>query len=165
MVKHLPAMRETRVQSLNQEDSLEKEMATHSSPLAWKIPWLEEPGGLQSMGSQRVGHDWATSLPSLQVENSQYRGISWQLAEDKKGGLSLRRVWLWFGNQEKINCLKVQVHFLHTETCAGLGCGVVGMWLFVISLTKHTSFAALQYPWKSSLWKGKILLVIYEKIF
>ena len=57
MVKHLPAMRETRVQSLNQEDSLEKEMATHSSPLAWKIPWMEEPGGLQSMGSQRVGHD------------------------------------------------------------------------------------------------------------
>ena len=57
MVKHLPAMRETRVQSLNQEDSLEKEMATHSSPLAWKIPWMKEPGGLQSMGSQRVRHD------------------------------------------------------------------------------------------------------------
>ena len=57
MVKHPPAMRETRVQSLGQEDPLEKEMATHSSTLAWKIPWMEEPGGLQSMGSQRVGHD------------------------------------------------------------------------------------------------------------
>ena len=57
MVKHLPAMRETWVQSLNQEDSLEKEMGTHSSPLAWKIPWMKEPGGLQSMGSQRVRHD------------------------------------------------------------------------------------------------------------
>ena len=50
MVKHLPAMRETRVRSLGQEDLLEKEMATHSSTLAWKIPWTEEPGELQAMG-------------------------------------------------------------------------------------------------------------------
>ena len=57
MVKHLPAMRETRVRSLGWEDALEKEMATHSSTLAWKIPWTEEPGRLQSMGSQGVGHD------------------------------------------------------------------------------------------------------------
>ena len=56
MVKRLPAMRETWVQSLGWEDLLEKEMVTHSS-LAWKIPWMEEPGRLQSMGSQRVGHD------------------------------------------------------------------------------------------------------------
>ena len=54
-VERLPAMWETWVPSLGQEDPLEKEMATHSSTLAWKIPWLEEPGGLQSMGSQRVG--------------------------------------------------------------------------------------------------------------
>ena len=57
MVKRLPAMRETWVQSQGREDPLEKEMATHSSILAWKIPWIEEPGGLQSMGSQRVGHN------------------------------------------------------------------------------------------------------------
>ena len=56
-LKRLPAMWETWVQSLDQEDPLEKEMATHSSILAWRIPWTEEPGGLQSMGSQRVGHD------------------------------------------------------------------------------------------------------------
>ena len=56
-LKRLPGMRETQVQSLGQEDPLEKEMATHSSILAWRIPWTEEPGGLQSMGSQRVGHD------------------------------------------------------------------------------------------------------------
>ena len=56
-VKRLPTMRETRVQSLGQEDLLEKEMVTHSSILAWKIPWTEEPGGLQTTGSQRVGHD------------------------------------------------------------------------------------------------------------
>ena len=56
-VKNLPAVQETRVLSLGWEDPLEKEMATHSSILAWKISWTEEPGGLQSMGSQRVGHD------------------------------------------------------------------------------------------------------------
>ena len=57
MEKHLSAMLETQVQSLGREDPLEKEMATHSRTLAWKIPWTEEPGGLQSMGSQRVRHD------------------------------------------------------------------------------------------------------------
>ena len=57
MVKRLPTMRETRVQSLGREDLLEKETATHSSILAWKIPWTEEPGRIQSMGSQRVGQD------------------------------------------------------------------------------------------------------------
>ena len=56
-VKRLPTVRETRVQSLGQEDALEKEMATHSSILAWKIPWKEEPGWLLFLGSQRVGHD------------------------------------------------------------------------------------------------------------
>ena len=61
-VKRLRTMREAWVQSLGREDLLEKEMATHSSILARKIPWTEEPGRLQSMGSQRVGHDGATSL-------------------------------------------------------------------------------------------------------
>ena len=57
IVKHLPAMQETQVRSLDQEEPLEKEMATHSSILAWKISWTEEPGRLQSMELQRVGHD------------------------------------------------------------------------------------------------------------
>ena len=57
MVKCLPAMQETWVQFLGQEDPLEKKMTTHSSTLAWKIPWTEEPGRLESMGLQRVGHD------------------------------------------------------------------------------------------------------------
>ena len=56
-LKNLPAMWETQIQSLGWEDALEKEMATHSSILAWKSPWTEQPGRLQSMGSQRVGHD------------------------------------------------------------------------------------------------------------
>ena len=61
-VKRLPTMRETWVRSLGWEDLLEKEMAPHSSILAWKIPWTEEPGRLQYMGSQRVRHDCSTSL-------------------------------------------------------------------------------------------------------
>ena len=61
-VKHLPTMWDTWIQSLGWEDLLEKEREIHSSILAWKIPWMEEPGGLQSKGSQRVRHDWATSL-------------------------------------------------------------------------------------------------------
>ena len=61
MVNHLPAIWETWLRSLDQEDPLEKEMAAHSSTLAWRIPWMEEPGGLQSTGSQRLGRDTVTS--------------------------------------------------------------------------------------------------------
>ena len=63
MVKNLPAVQEMQVQFLGQEDPLEKEMATHSSILAWRIPWTEEPDGLQFIGSQRFGHDLATKPP------------------------------------------------------------------------------------------------------
>ena len=68
MVKCLPAMRETRVQSLGREDALEKGMATHSSILAWRIPWTEEPDELLFMGSQRVRHNTFTSLSCLVLE-------------------------------------------------------------------------------------------------
>ena len=64
-VKNLPEMQETQVWSLGGEDPLEKEMATHSSILAWRIPWTKETGGLQSMGSQRVGHNWVTNTQDL----------------------------------------------------------------------------------------------------
>ena len=105
MVKHLPTMQETRVQSLGQEDLLEKEMATHSSILAWKIPWMEEPGELQSMGSQRVRHDWATSLslsiPGNEVEVKSLSGV-WlcdpmdhNLPDSSIHGVSPARVLEW----------------------------------------------------------------------
>ena len=68
-VKNLPAVQETQVWSLGQEDPLEKEMVTHSSILAWKIPLTEKPGGLQSMGLQRVGHYWATNTYLLTVKS------------------------------------------------------------------------------------------------
>ena len=86
MVMCLPAMLETWARSSDREDPLEKEMAIHSSTLAWKIPWTEEPGRLQSMGSQRVRHDWATSLsffhelkPSMPAERVY---LAWRVAGD-----------------------------------------------------------------------------------
>ena len=74
-VKSLPVVHETRVWSLGQHDPLEKKMATHSSILAWKIPWVEEFGRLQSMGSQRVRHNWVTSL-SLSLYKIKAAGLS-----------------------------------------------------------------------------------------
>ena len=74
LVKSLPAMWETQVLSLGGEDPLEKEMTTHSSILAWRIPWTE-PGGLQSMGSQRVGHDWVTNTFAFHVFSKSLRDI------------------------------------------------------------------------------------------
>ena len=77
MVKNLPAMQETQVQSLGQEDPMEKEMATHSSILAWKILWTEEPGGLWLMGSQRVGVTEQLSIAGISVlkkDNKAERG-------------------------------------------------------------------------------------------
>ena len=75
-IKRLPAMWETWVWSLGREDPLEKKMATRSSILAWRIPWMEEPSRLQSMGSKRVGHDWATSL---HFTNVVHRDINWEI--------------------------------------------------------------------------------------
>ena len=98
-VKHLSAMQETWVQSLGWEDPLEKEMAAHSSILAWKIPWTAEPARLQFMGSQRVRHDWVTSLHFLCV--TLWLGANQWLAEAKPGpslkpqrGESLTSCWL-----------------------------------------------------------------------
>ena len=69
-LKRLPPMQETQVQSLGQGDPLERETVTHSSILAWRIPWMEKPGRLQSTGSQRVGHDWVTSQAPPSVSKS-----------------------------------------------------------------------------------------------
>ena len=67
MVMNVPAMQETWDQFLGQEDHLEKRMATHSSILVWRIPWTEDPGRLQSMGSQRIGYDWVTNTPLASI--------------------------------------------------------------------------------------------------
>ena len=87
---------ETRVQSLGQEDPLEKEMATHSSILAWEIPWTEESGGMQSMGSQRVEHDWETEHVSPFQSYIIDSGILIQAGSSKPFGEKSRGLWMSF---------------------------------------------------------------------
>ena len=72
VVKNLPAMQDMQVWSLARKNPLEKEMATHCSILAWEIPWTEKSGGLQSMGLQRIGHDWADKLQQQQIDTCIY---------------------------------------------------------------------------------------------
>ena len=95
-VKSLSTVRETGVQSLGREDPLEKEMAIHSSTIAWKIPWTEELGKLQSMGSQRVGHDWATSLyqPDFIRE--------WEQRQLQREGKAGANAWSYLANPRGI---------------------------------------------------------------
>ena len=111
-LKRLPAMQETWVQSLGQEDPLEKEMTPHSNTLAWRIPWTKEPGGLQSMGSQRVGHDWETSLSlSLHTQN-----------------VSLLSLWCWKTQS--------QIHGWTISTCVGTdGLSSCALFLLTLALT------------------------------
>ena len=80
MVTNLPAMQETRVQSLGREDPLEKVMATHSSILAWGIPWTEKSGGLQSIGLQRVGHNLVTHTCTFKGDSREFHGLFQLLA-------------------------------------------------------------------------------------
>ena len=90
MIKNLSAMWESQIWSLGWEDLLERKMAPHSSILAWRIPWREEPGWLQSKGSKRVGHDWATILSFI---------LKWSNPEESKGRTlgMLSRAWgMWF---------------------------------------------------------------------
>ena len=91
MVNNLPAMQETQVPSLGQEDHLEKEMATHSGILAWRILWTEGPGGLQSMGSHRVGHNWIDL--ALMKEWRERRKRRRRKEQRKKRGRRRRRRW------------------------------------------------------------------------
>ena len=98
-VKNLPAVQETWVRSLSREDPLEEGMATHSSMLAWRIPWTEEPGRLQSMGLQRVGHDWSdlACRHALQLTAGIYRLIQGQRTKELVWDSSSASAWLYRG--------------------------------------------------------------------
>ena len=105
MVKRLPAVQETRVWSLGWEDPMEKEMATYCITLAWKIPWMEEPGRLQSMGLQRVGHDWATSL----TQNNYNGNIKYYWSQIITNLIIIFKVWnilrirkMWNTNEQML---------------------------------------------------------------
>ena len=91
MIKTVPAVPKTRIQYLDQEDPLEKGMATHFSILAWRIPWTEEPGGLQSTGSQKAGHNWVTKrISTLLLYATNFR-MACYAAVDNQG--SLTQAW------------------------------------------------------------------------
>ena len=123
-IKHLPAVHETWVRSLGWEDPLEKEMATHSSILAWRIPWTEEPGRLQSTGSQRVGHDWATSHTRTHLSKCTCGECTW-MTQDSGSNLPTKMIaflsisrcksgstskWVVFAIMMEILCLTVYVY-------------------------------------------------------
>ena len=93
IVKHLPAVQETRVWSLGWEDPLEKEMATHSSIPSWRIPWTEESGGLQSMGSRRVGRHWATNtLLFRSLQSTEQSSLGWTVGSHSNV-VSMTALW------------------------------------------------------------------------
>ena len=96
MVKNLPAVWEIWVQSLGWEDSLEEGMATHSSILAWRLPWTEEPGKLQSTGSQRVGYDCMTkhSTAAASYQEPPSRPGSGSSSDGKPNNANIRALWL-----------------------------------------------------------------------
>ena len=100
-LKHLPPLRETQIRSLGREDPLEKEMAAHSSILAWRIPWTEKPGRLQSTGSQWVGHDWATSLSFLSHEHLLFTSPAGMQGKD-----TCPQQMSWKRSQNRADCQK-----------------------------------------------------------
>ena len=132
-IKRLPAIRETRVQFLGREDPLEKEIAIHSSTLAWKIPWTEEPDRLQSMGSQRVGHDWATSHFTLLSEASFIYITSMYVCIRHK----------WYIRPHRQNILRT--NFIKKK-----------IYMYQVTLDIYPSFIKWPYQWK------KCLLLTYD---
>ena len=120
MVKNLPAMQETRVLSLGQKDALEMGMAIHSSILAWRIPWTEEPGRPQSMGSQRVGYDWATNTTTLLVD---ILGIS-ELKWTGMGEFNSDDHYIYYCGQESLRRNGVAIMVNRRVQNAVLGCNL-----------------------------------------
>ena len=129
-------MQETQIQSLGWEDPLEKGMATHSSILAWRIPWTEKPGGLQSIESQRVEHDWATKHST---EQQPFRMLHWERF------------------QSHIRNHRETVLQLIGDVCLGLGLGSVNMW--VIHLSSPMSFV------EHLLWHKALTWMLWKKKF
>ena len=102
-IKNLPSVQETQVWSLGWEDPLQKGMATHSSILTWRIPWTEEPGGLQSMGWQRVRHDWATTLSLKRYLGEFFTHLSiWYLSKAIRVEKSWTQLRDWAPRQKAI---------------------------------------------------------------
>ena len=142
VVKNPSAMQETQVQFLGREDLLEKEMATHSSFLAWRIPWTEEPGGLQSMRLQTDRHNWATKQ---QHQSYFYKG-EYILKIALYCAFSLLRTitWRWF------HIITIVLPFLKKWKCQSLS----HVWLYVIPWTAaHQALLSLEFS-RQEYWSG-----------
>ena len=142
-LKRLPEMQETRVQSLSREDPLEKEMAPHSSILAWRIPWREEPGRPQSMGSQIVRHYWATSLSLFSFMHWRRK---WQptpvfLPGESQGRGSLMGCHLW-SHTESDTTEATQQQQQHKSY------GVTKADLWIIHYSSEPVLSFIQWKWK-----------------
>ena len=113
-VKHLLAMQETQVSSLGWQDTLQKEMTTHSSILAWRIPWTEEPGGLQPMGSQKAGHNQATNTLTFKYVIGHLKMGSKALVSAK---ISPTRTGGYFWSTSESSTMREVVCYLHSVKC------------------------------------------------
>ena len=155
-LKRLPGVQETRVQSLGREDPLEKAMAPHSSTLAWRIPWTEEPGRLQSMGSLRVRHKWATSLSLFTFLHWRGNGNPLQcscLESPRDGGdwraavygVAQSRTWLkWLSSSSILFSIVIASVYIPTNNII-LFTSHPGQHLLSFFNTKHHNFKAIIY--------------------
>ena len=141
MVKRLLAMRETWVRSLGCKDPLEEEMATHSSALAWKIPWTEEPGRLQSVGLQRVGDDWVTSLSVFRDNGYILTIIS----------INVGKSFTWFN----VWPLSLSLSLMHTYTHTSITAAHSAIYFFLSPVSVSHSSALKLIAWNSARYQGK----------
>ena len=137
-----------------QEDLLEKEMANHSSILAWKIPWMEKPGRLQSVGSQRFGHDWATWLSRFsQVLSMAHIPtlVPWECEfhQDKDFCLLSRRFHFWY--PRTVSASLTSVTQSRPALCDPMDCNTPGFSAITNWMASHFSILALRTPW--TVWK------------
>ena len=147
MVKNLPAMQEAWVLSLGWEDPMDENMGTHSNILAWRIPWREEPGGVQSTGWQRVGHDWATkpSIAHLTIELSTCCWWSWRC---------FNKIGWWFIWMTVIRIFYTKIVFRSKIPWSPLT-EAFSIWDWLFKFLRLMLFWEPKYLLKTSLWTGK----------
>ena len=151
MVKNLPAMWETQVWSLGWKDYLEKGMATHLSILAWRIPWTEEPGGLQSTESQRVGHNWATNTNTWEnKDNFSQKANTTHL--DSAAFTVLKRLWTHLSYSSRRMEMLLEWIVGSISKKSRIWCGIIA--------PSSISSARLKNPWKQATNQTHSFLII-----
>ena len=146
-------MQETRVRSLGQEDPLEKGMVTHSSILAWRIPWIEEPGGLQSIGLQRVGHNWPTNTNTLENKNKDNFSQKANTNHlDSPAFTVLKRLWTHLSYSSRRMEMLLEWIVGSISKKSRIWCGIIA--------PSSISSARLKNPWKQATNQTHSFLII-----